>query len=221
MKIDLHLHSENSIPNGDSIKWTTDYDTLKKIMNNNVKAISFTDHNYFSKSFYNSIKKLAATANIKVFPGLELNVINKRDKVSHMLIIFRDDLPDEKLDEIEKIINSLTKTGISINQVNNFLSEYETIRIIHIGKNDYFKLEDLDGLNYDAFEITNENHTNYKNVINNNVISSVVSFSDTHSWDKYPQQNELETILNGIDEPSFDNIKYCFSLNKNYTQKKD
>lgn len=220
MKIDLHLHSKNSSINGDTIKWDSLYDSLKKVMLNDIKAISFTDHNVFSKELYLEAKKLASTVNICVLPGVELNVINKRDKVSHMLVLFDDNLNDNQLDEIEKKINDLTKTGISINNINDFLSEYNSIRIIHVGKNDYFELEDLDNLNYDAFEITNENHHNFKKIIKNNKISSIVSFSDTHSWDKYPQQSFLETNIPDNDELNFHYIKKCFSEKKNYTQKR-
>ena len=135
-----------------------------------------------------------------------------------MLIIFNDNLNDEQLSLIETRINNLTKTGISINNINDFMNDFETIRIIHIGKNDYFELEDLDGLNYDAFEISKKDHSNFKKIIENNVVSSIVSFSDTHIWDKYPQHAMLETYLPNNDKFTFDYLKKCLLENKDYTK---
>ncbi|EGZ31719.1 PHP domain-containing protein [Malacoplasma iowae] len=220
MKIDLHLHTPASISNGDTIKWSSLYDTLKKLKVNNVEIASFTDHNIFDYELYKKAYQLALTGKIKLLPGIEVNVVRKNGIIGHMLIIFNDNLTDQELLMLQKEANTILKNGVSLSNINNLFSNFETIRIIHIGKNDFFSYEDLEGLNYDAFEITNEMHPNYKQVLKKGFISSVVAFSDTHVWDKYPQQGELVTIVDDIGEKSFNALKKALKQNKIYYKKR-
>ncbi|WPL37952.1 PHP domain-containing protein [Malacoplasma iowae] len=220
MKIDLHLHTLASISNGDTIKWSSLYDTLKKLKVNNVEIASFTDHNIFDYELYKKAYQLALTGKIKLLPGIEVNVVRKNGIIGHMLIIFNDNLTDQELLMLQKEANTILKNGVSLSNINNLFSNFETIRIIHIGKNDFFSYEDLEGLNYDAFEITNEMHPNYKQVLKKGFISSVVAFSDTHVWDKYPQQGELVTIVDDIGEKSFNALKKALKQNKIYYKKR-
>lgn len=220
MKIDLHLHSKLSSWNGDSIKWESLYESLKRINNNNVKVISFTDHNIFNVKFYNEVKELSKTGGIITLPGTEVNVVTKSGIVAHMLIIFNNNLTDNQLQKIEDSLRLISKTGVSINNINNFLSEYDSIRIIHIGKTDYFRPDDLINLNYDAFEISNHKHHNLKKVLKEGYESSLVSFSDTHSWDVYPQQKTLFTDMDIDINNVFYSIKKALSMKKDYTKKR-
>ncbi|WPL36735.1 PHP domain-containing protein [Malacoplasma iowae] len=220
MKIDLHLHTPASISNGDTIKWSSLYDTLKKLKVNNVEIASFTDHNIFDYELYKKAYQLALTGKIKLLPGIEVNVVRKNGIIGHMLIIFNDNLTDQELLMLQKEANTILKNGVSLSNINNLFSNFETIRIIHIGKNDFFSYEDLEGLNYDSFEITNEMHPNYKQVLKKGFISSVVAFSDTHVWDKYPQQGELVTIVDDIGEKSFNALKKALKQNKIYYKKR-
>ncbi|WPL40130.1 PHP domain-containing protein [Malacoplasma iowae] len=220
MKIDLHLHTPASISNGDTIKWSSLYDTLKKLKVNNIEIASFTDHNIFDYELYKKAYQLALTGKIKLLPGIEVNVVRKNGIIGHMLIIFNDNLTDQELLMLQKEANTILKNGVSLSNINNLFSNFETIRIIHIGKNDFFSYEDLEGLNYDAFEITNEMHPNYKQVLKKGFISSVVAFSDTHVWDKYPQQGELVTIVDDIGEKSFNALKKALKQSKIYYKKR-
>lgn len=216
MRIDLHLHSPYSRDNGDSITWDSTFETIKKLYVNKVKMASFTDHNTFNIDLYKESRELGKTGGIVFFPGIEINVVKQNGKIAHMLIIFSETLNDQKLEIISNISKNILKNGISIKDINNWYSDFETIRIIHIGKDDYFTHNDLDNLNYDAFEITNENHSNYLSVCKKGYLSSVVSFSDTHHWNKYPQCKELITIIDDINDQTFDSLKKCLSLNKRY-----
>lgn len=218
MKIDLHLHTPISTKNGDTIKWFSIYDTLKRIMNNHIKLAAFTDHNAFDLKLYKEAKKLAATANIVLLPGVEINVVRKCGIIGHMLVLFDQNLNDDQLEILNKKINSILKSGISINHINDWFSEFLTIRIIHIGKNDFFEIEDLDNLNYDAFEITNYNHPNYLKVLKSGYKSSIVAFSDTHIWNEYPQHHSLYTDIDSLKKPDFNELKKQLSLNLDFVK---
>ena len=66
-------------------------------------------------------------------------------------------------------------------ECNNIFKEFETIKIPHVGKSDYFKYEDLLKIEYDAIEISNKNNRNFKSFIKHKDIqTSIVAFSDTH-----------------------------------------
>lgn len=220
MKIDLHLHTPASTSNGDTIKWSSLYDALKKLKANNIQVASFTDHNVFDYQLYKQAYQLASTGKIKLLPGIEVNVVRKNGIIGHMLIIFNDNLTDDELLTLQKEADNILKNGVSLSNINNLFGNFETIRIIHIGKSDFFSYEDLNELNYDAFEITNESHPNYKQVIKNGYKSSVVAFSDTHIWDKYPQQGELVTIIENVGDNSFYSLKEAFKQNKNFYRKR-
>ncbi|MEG2198502.1 MAG: hypothetical protein RRZ34_01445 [Malacoplasma sp.] len=220
MRIDLHLHSPSSRDNGDSITWESTIESIKKLYNDKVKMASFTDHNTFNINLYKESREIGKTGGIVFFPGLEINVVKNNGKIAHMLIIFPETLNDGELEKIADISKKILKNGISINNINDWYSDFKTIRIIHIGKDDHFTHNDLAQLNYDAFEITNENHPNYLSVSKKGYISSIVSFSDTHHWNKYPQCKELITIIDDINEPTFENLKKCLSQNKRYYKNK-
>ncbi len=219
MRIDLHLHSFVSKQNGDvGIKWIDYKQALRKLIDFNIKIASFTDHNTFNANFYIEARDFAKTGKLLLLPGIELNVIRKNGFIGHMLIIFSNKLSDENLFKIEQKCRSILKSGISINNVNNLFSEFKTIRIIHVGKTDYFELDDIIDLDYDAIEVTNFNHQNYKKFIKANIPTSIVAFSDTHKWQKYPEQNLLYTDISDLAENEFDELKDRLRNNKNYVK---
>lgn len=217
MKIDLHLHTNFSRRNGDTILWTDLNKVLRTLISYDIKIASFTDHNYFDSTLYIEARRLALTGGLILLPGIEINVVRKNGTIAHMLILFDNMLSDGDLISIEKDTKAIFKNGVHISQINNLFSQYKTIRIIHVGKNDYFTIEDLDGLEYDAFEITNYNHSNFVKFNNANISSSVVAFSDTHNWDKYPQCSALATDIKHLQNPTFNNLKIALSENKDYT----
>lgn len=220
MKIDLHLHTPSSRLNGDSITWESTSDSIRKLYENNIRMASFTDHNTFDLYLYKEAKKIGLTGNIVFLPGIEIDVVKKDGIKAHMLIIFKENLNDKELESIRTISNNILKNGVSIKAINNLYHDFDTIRIIHIGKNDYFSVADLEDLNYDAFEITNIKHHNYLSVKKSKYESSIVSFSDTHHWNKYPQCKELKTEIDGMEEATFECLKKYLFLKKEFHKNK-
>lgn len=219
IKIDLHLHSPLSRINGDSIKWENNYDSLKKLKNNNIKIAAFSDHNIFKVDFYQELNNLAKTANILLLPAIEINVVRLNGIIANIIFVFKENLSIEELNEIERISNSIPKRGISLEECNSIFNSFQTIKIPHVGKNDFFSLEDLQKIDFDAIEISNEKHQNFLHV-NKSIKSSIVAFSDTHMWNIYPQTRKLITIINNVEKVSFDSLKNELQKNKNYTKRR-
>ncbi len=220
MKIDLHLHSPASENNGDAIKWNDTYTTLKTIHANNVKLAAFSDHNTFDDNFYKEVRNLGQTGGITFLPAIEANVVRKSGEIANLIYVFREDLSDDGLKEISDIARKrLPKRGISIESANKLFDNFETLRIPHIGKTDHFKYDDLLDLKYDAFEVTNMKHPNYVSVIKKGLVSSTVSFSDTHVWTNYPQQGILITEID-LAEATFDELKKLLSKNVIYSKER-
>lgn len=217
VKIDLHLHSKISKRN-DIVHWDSDYHSISRLKNEGIKIAAFSDHYNFSVEFYLKIKKLAATAGILILPAIEINVLNSNQKKADIIFIFSEQLTKEQLEEIEKISNTIPKKGIALLECNNIFNQFETIKIPHVGKSDYFKYEDLLKIEYDAIEISNKNHNNFKSVIKQKDFKkSIVAFSDTHDWKKYPQARTLITEIDQMEEISFKELKKCLQKNRDYT----
>lgn len=217
MRIDLHMHSFVSKTNGDSIIWESNFHVAKTLFEHNVKMAAITDHNMFNDDLYLDLRNKCQGAGLVFLPGVEVNVVRLNGMIGHLLIIFRPDLSDQEIHELaNKIKHSIPRYGVALNKVNDFFSEYETIRIPHVGKSDFFGYEDLLQLKYDAFEVTNLEHKNYLSV-SNKLTSSVVCFSDTHMWNNYPQQKQFITIVD-LETPSFAELKSKLAENKNYME---
>lgn len=218
VKLDLHLHSYVSRSNGDGIKWESLYHSISKLLNNNVKIASFSDHNKLDLDFYLEAKQLAKTANILLLPAIEVNVLRTDGKIANIIYVFDDKLSKKELEKISSIAKmEIPKRGISLQKCNYIFQEFNSIMIPHVGKSDHFKYEDLLKIKFDAMEISNENDKNYLNVLKNGVLSSVVAFSDTHKWNEYPQLKKLTTIIE-MEEISFDELKKELEKNKNFTK---
>lgn len=222
MLIDIHLHSDRSIRNGDAIQWESLYDSLKKLQSNHIQIAAFTDHNIFDYKFYKEAKKLASSGDILLLPGIEVNVVRSDGKAAHILYLFEECLSDDKLEQIQKIAKKeIPKTGISLLKVNTIFNDFNTIKIPHVGKSDFFKYEDLKKISFDAIEISNENDKNYLSVIKKSDIkTSIVAFSDTHKWKMYPQLNELVTDIKELNYKSFSHLKAKLLENKKYIIKR-
>lgn len=216
MRVDLHLHSPLSSLNGDSIKWSSNLDTIKILINNKVKVISFTDHNAFSSKLYFDLKEIVRS-NIIIFPGVEVDVIKNDGSKAHVLVIFSNELTNTEVKEIEKIcVKELNKNGISVEKINDLFQAYQTIRIPHVGKGDNFKPSELSSLVHDAIEttaMTNPNFVKWQKELNN---KSVVAFSDTHRWKDKLEQDFLFTDIDF--DGSFKQLKEKLNERKVYTK---
>ena len=221
MLIDLHLHSLHSRHNGDSIKWLGDKETLTLIYKKGYRAISFTDHSIFDSNQYIEMREYLNGA-ISIFPGIEVNIRTARGEIGNILYIFPENLSNEQLLKLEKIVSkNLRKEGVSKEMLDTIFKEYDFLKIPHVGKSDYLEYEDLIKYGFDAFEITNANHFNFKKVMKlHDKPVSVVAFSDTHVWTSFPQNDRLITDMDFKEAPSFKNIKEYLDANKNYTKEK-
>lgn len=220
MKIDLHLHSKLSIPNGDSIKWESDYDSLMKLKKHNIKIAAFSDHNIFNKVWYRKMEQFAKSGNILLLPAIEANVVRTNGKRGNVIFVFNNELSNDELLKIENISKTqLPKVGVSLKNVNLLFKEFDPIIIPHVGKSDFLSYEDLIKIKCHAFEITNKNHPNFLSINRKNINSSIVAFSDTHIWKEYPQHSKnLITNINNMKEISFNELKNKLKLNKDYTK---
>ena len=221
IKVDLHLHSFVSRSNGDGIKWTSLFDAISKLVENNVQIAAFSDHNKLDVNFYIEAKNLAQTANILLLPAIEVNVVRSDGQIANIIYIFDQDLEKDQLIKICEIANQeIPKRGISLTKCNTIFQEFQTIKIPHVGKSDHFKYEDLLQIEYDAIEISNENDKNYLSVMKKgNINPSVVAFSDTHKWNDYPQLRRLITLID-LENISFQDLKEALNKNKNYTKRR-
>lgn len=216
MRIDLHMHSPASISNGDSIIWESSFNTATQLYQAQVKMAAITDHNVFDKQLYIDIKEKTAGTGLIFLPGVEINVVRLNGQIGHLLVIFEHNLTDKQLSYIANTIKiEIPRYGVSIKKINEMFSEFKTIRIAHVGKCEYFDFNDLQELLYDSIEVTNLNHPNYLSVVRKGLISSVVAFSDTHMWNKYPQQRSYITDID-LENNDFNELKQKLKNNVNY-----
>ena len=219
MKIDLHLHSIPSKNNGDSIKWIGDKEVLKLVKRHEYRMISFTDHNVFDWKQYSFMRDYSRGI-VTILPGIEVNIITLRGEIGNILFIFKEDLSKEELKKIEKICRvNLKKSGVTHKQALEIFKDFNTIIIPHVGKSDYLTIEDLKLIEYDAFEVTNLSHHNYKKVMKTLGDVSTVAFSDTHIWTSFPQNDKLITDIY-LKEYKFIELKKELKKNKNFTKEK-
>lgn len=221
IKVDLHLHSFVSRSNGDGIKWTSLFDSISKLVENNVQIAAFSDHNKLDVNFYIEAKNLAKTANILLLPAIEVNVVRSDGQIANIIYVFDQDLEKDQLGKISEIANQeIPKRGISLTKCNTIFQDFQTIKIPHVGKSDHFKYEDLLQIKYDAIEISNENDKNYLSVTKKEDINtSIVAFSDTHKWNDYPQLRRLITLID-LENISFQDLKKALNKNINYTKRR-
>lgn len=221
IKVDLHLHSFVSRSNGDGIKWTSLFDSISKLVENNVQIAAFSDHNKLDVNFYIEAKNLAKTANILLLPAIEVNVVRSDGQIANIIYVFDQDLEKDQLVKISEIANQeIPKRGISLTKCNTIFQDFQTIKIPHVGKSDHFKYEDLLQIKYDAIEISNENDKNYLSVTKKEDINtSIVAFSDTHKWNEYPQLRRLITLID-LENISFQDLKEALNKNINYTKRR-
>ncbi|MBX4209769.2 MAG: hypothetical protein K4H23_00945, partial [Mollicutes bacterium PWAP] len=213
MKIDLHLHSLHSSQNGDKIKWISNKESLLMLLNNEIKIGAFSDHNYFNYKFYLEIKNLAKTGDINILPAIEIDVFRKKGIKGNVIIVFDDKQKNiEKIQDLSKLLN---RSMIQLSEIKSIFSYYEYFLIPHVGKSDFLAPEDLEEIESIAYEITNRNHHNFKKVSKNIIKKSIVAFSDTHSWNKYPQNRNLITDVN-IKENNYKELKKALSKNLDY-----
>ncbi len=226
LKIDLHIHSsESSKKDGNKVKNNTlaNIPTLiEKLNEQNVNICSITDHDTFSYSMYNALKRAENEENSiqKVLPGIEFSVCfenNGDESTIHIVAIFSDE-DDKKVQCIERIIadNPPNYNGAYREEV--FLSllrtiDINTILIAHqkntlssekLRKNDANTLGNTKFLEFiytdyfEALEFKNRRHEVInKNYLVANQLEDKVRFvtgTDCHDWSAYPAETPKEKI---------------------------
>lgn len=112
--LDMHMHSEYSKINKPNdatrVKRMTAKEYVDILLAKKVKIFSITDHNYFSKEYYDSIDKYIKdnSINMKLINGVELDVYvilsDGTEDFIHVCIYFDDNTERQRL---EQIINGL------------------------------------------------------------------------------------------------------------------
>ena len=150
-----------------------------------------------------------------------MNVVRSDGQIANIIYVFDQDLEKDQLIKICEIANQeIPKRGISLTKCNTIFQDFQTIKIPHVGKSDHFKYEDLLQIKYDAIEISNENDKNYLSVTKKeDIITSIVAFSDTHKWNEYPQLRRLITLID-LENISFQDLKEALNKNINYTKRR-
>lgn len=107
---DLHLHSGNSkiTKKGDCkrVKEMTAEEFVETLHNKKVRIFSITDHNYFSKTYYDEIDAYISSKKLsmKIINGVEfdtyISVNDGKHKYIHICIYFEDKVDRRKLQEV-------------------------------------------------------------------------------------------------------------------------
>lgn len=111
---DLHTHSQYSKINKNGDKDKVREMSAEEFVNilhaKGVKLFSITDHNYFSKSYYDKIEKYIRDAklNMKIIVGVELDTyittVNQKEDFIHICFYFQDTVNRK---DLEDAINNL------------------------------------------------------------------------------------------------------------------
>ena len=108
---DLHMHSNFSQPyDHGRVKAMSAKDLLNTLISNEIELFSVTDHDCFSKSYFEEIQKEINDSNLEihVIPGAELNVYVNGNNKFHANFYFS---LDTDLDKLENAINELYKNN--------------------------------------------------------------------------------------------------------------
>lgn len=218
LKVDLHIHTNKSdLVKQNDYDGNFDLDILKqKLIENDVKIFSLTDHNIINidayKEYYDNFKE----GDPILFVGCEFDINVKQDDKSyltyHTLLIFNENTK-EKVVEINNVIegyfnkNNIAPSSrcITDNEIFELFSPYHFFYIPHAGghKNiidaykgaDIKKAQEMVLLLECAHEKVKEVHRIKHNkgfdklkdpAFQNKEDEAFINFSDNHSCDKYP-----------------------------------
>ncbi|MBN0970907.1 hypothetical protein [Mycoplasma phocoeninasale] len=208
--IDLHLHSNDSTRTGSKVSGETDLEKLRILNNNNVKVACFSDHDHFyRRSYLNRLKIIKEYGfDLLLLPGLEIDLQRTDYKTGQVVIVFN---PASNLEAIEEIFIG-RKVRYTYAEIIEVLSGYDFMIFPHTGKaKDNMLVDDLANFQVDALDVTRDNHANVNKILSIRQIP-VVSFSDTHTWKKYPQWSKKQTYVEA--ERNFLDIKKAIRENK-------
>lgn len=217
-KVDLHIHTNKS-----NLVKQNDYDGVfdlavlkQKLIENEVKIFSLTDHNIINIEAYKSYYDTYVDGDPVLFVGCEFDIKVKQDDNTyltyHTLLIFNESTK-EKVDELNNILEgyfdehkiAYSSRCITDNEIFELFSPYHFFYIPHAGghKNiieayagtDIKKAQEMVLLLECAHEKVKEVHRikHYKGfdklkdpAFQNKQDEAFINFSDNHSCDIYP-----------------------------------
>lgn len=201
MKIDLHCHTKK-IKDGDPIEREISAEEFnQKIIDNDIKIVAITNHNYFDSNQYDKIVKLAAD-NYMVWPGIEIDIADNGSK-GHAIVIANP----EKAEEFKKVINSITQNinpntfSMNINELYTHFSTLDVLFAFHYNKKPELDIEIIkkfENMIQDKYRVFYE-ATNYRKmgILTNKGFKSILG-SDVRNWNKY-NECKLPTLKLEVD----------------------
>lgn len=217
-KVDLHIHTNKS-----NFTKNNDYDgqfdvaVLKaKLIGNDVKLFSLTDHNIINVDAYKEYYYLKGDSDPNLLIGCEFDIKvdhGEEDfRTYHTLLIFNENTL-EKVEEISKIIEdhfsdngiSYTERSLNADAIFELFGKYNFFYIPHAGghkniidaykKGDIVKAQEMVLLMESAHEKVKEKSKQYHYEgfdklkdpdFKNRKEEAFINFSDNHDCDKYP-----------------------------------
>ena len=206
MKIDLHCHTQK-IKDGDPEERKISIAEFhNKMLQNDVKIVSITNHNCFDIEEYKNIKKISKS-NYMIWPGIELD-INENGDSGHVILICNPRNVIKFNNFITKIIGTTNPNDFSIT-LEELYKKSKNIDLIYAFH--YHKRPDISVENIQKFEtMLKEKHrvfyepTNYRKL---GILTSegyrTILGSDVRNWNDY-KNIKLPTLKLNID--SFENF---------------
>ncbi|QSF13499.1 hypothetical protein [Mycoplasma sp. Mirounga ES2805-ORL] len=213
--IDLHVHSEDSKYTGSNISQESDKEKLLILQKHYVKAACFSDHDNFYINSYKKRLKIIQDNRIDLvlFPGIEVNLIRFDKTIGQAVFVFDPESDLEQLVEVTSKHFRFNNNKYTYKEAVEVFNQFNFMVFPHAGKGkDNMAWEDIHMSQVDALDVTDFNSSNKKKILKQNPNIPVVSFSDTHTWRKYPQFSKYGTYVEA--EPNFNSIRDGIEQNK-------
>lgn len=188
MKIDLHCHTKK-IKNGDlNEREISPKEFNQKMIENEIKIVAITNHNYFDIEQYKEIK-LISKDNYKIWPGVELD-INEKGNKGHVIVICNPKNYIKFNNLILKITNGFDSNHFTMT-LDDLYQKFKDMNVIFAFH--YNKEPDLSLNNIKNFENKiNEKYrvfyepTSYRKlgILTNNGYRTILG-SDVRDWNNY------------------------------------
>lgn len=221
IKIDLHVHSQDSSHTGSNISQESDLEKLLILTKKRVKIASFSDHdNFYIESYLKRLEIIKQyNIDITLWPGIEVNLRKYDGQIGQAIFIFDPDSNLKELNEVTKKefrfnSNKYTyKDAVELFKKSNF----NFMVFPHAGKGqDNMEWQDICNSQVDGLDITDFNNSNKKKILKQDPTIPVLYFSDTHTWRKYPQYGKFCSYVEveNKDQITFNEVKNNIRNNK-------
>ncbi|WP_027334218.1 hypothetical protein [Mycoplasma elephantis] len=192
IKIDLHVHSEDSSYTGSNISKESDIDKLLILQKNRVIISCFADHDKFYLDSY--LKRLEIInkemINLTIWPGIEVNLKKYNGQKGQAIFIFNPNSDLKKLQTLTENEFRFYKKLYSYKEAIHLFEQegFNFMVFPHAGKaQDNMSYEDIKDCKVTGLDVTDYNNRNKKDIVRQMPNVPILYFSDTHTWKKYPQ----------------------------------